>query len=57
MFVCVCVCVSVITLELLRDHHEISMGSRYGQKLRRIKKWLHSAAVHRVGGNLASLAF
>ena len=53
----VCVCVSVITLELLRDHHEISMGSRYGQKLRRIKKWLHSAAVHRVGGNLASLAF
>jgi len=29
-------------------HHKIFMGARYGQKLGRVRKWLHSDACKRL---------
>jgi len=39
----------------LRHRHEIFMGTRHGQKLGRVQKWLHSNALRRASDDLTSL--
>jgi len=52
--VCVSACQHASLLNGLRYHHEIVTGARHGQKLGRLRKWLHSDTLH-AGGDLPSL--
>ena len=57
LVVSMCLFVVMITLNCLRYHREILTGARYGKKLGRIRKLLHSDALTCMADDLTSLKF